>query len=368
MEPVLRWGHFPSKFRFRFSHASASRGSTSNIIVNVRGKDGVSGYGEGCPRSYVTGETEETAATFVSDYGPSLVESCDDLPAIRDWIHVHDNQISRNPAGFAAIEMAHLDMLARREGLSIEEYLGLSPLHAPIQYSAILGDSSPRKTHLAALVYSVVGFSDFKIKLNPSIELDRLKFARLPQRAKVRVDANNLWQEPVSCIEHIRGIGRNIWAIEEPLAAGDVSGMQKVSEELNAAIILDESLINISQLGQYSERPGNWIANIRVSKCGGLLRSIDLANAAQAQGMDVILGAHVGETSLLTRAAMTVGHALSKAPLAREGAFGRFLLKQDISQSSLTFGKSGILNPDRYLLSRNSGLGLKVKSDRVRWV
>jgi len=368
MEPVLRWGHFPSKFRFRFSHASASRGSTSNIIVHVQDQDGVSGYGEGCPRSYVTGETEETAAKFVSDYGPSFVDKCADLPAIRGWIHDHEMKISQNPAAFAAIETALLDMLARREGLPIEEYLGYPPLGAPMRYSAVLGDSSPRKTGIAALVYSVVGFSDFKIKLSTKVDRDRLKLARLPQRAKVRVDANNLWQEAEPCIRHIRGIGRNIWAIEEPLAAGDLSGMQKVSRELNAAIILDESLINVSQLSRYSERPGNWVANIRVSKCGGLLRSIELANAAQAQGMDVILGAHVGETSLLTRAAMTVGQALRKAPLEREGAFGKFLLRQDISQSSLTFGRSGILKPDRYLLSRNPGLGLNVASDRIRWV
>lgn len=367
MSPVLRWGHFPSKFRFQFSHASASRASTSNIIVNVQDKDGASGFGEGCPRSYVTGETEETAAAFVSNYGPSFVDTCVDLPAIRDWIHDHEMKISQNPAAFAAIETALLDMLARREGLSIEKYLGYPPLDAPIGYSAVLGDSSPGKTGIAALVYSVVGLSDFKIKLSPKVDRDRLKLARLPKRAKIRVDANNLWQEAEPCIGHIRGIGRNIWAIEEPLAAGDVSGMQMVSRELNAAIILDESLINLSQLSQYSERPGNWVANIRVSKCGGLLRSIELANAAQSQGMDVILGAHVGETSLLTRAAMTVGQALSNAPLAREGAFGKLLLRQDISESSLTFGKSGILNPDRYLLSRNPGFGLNVAGDRVRW-
>jgi L-alanine-DL-glutamate epimerase-like enolase superfamily enzyme len=367
MPPALRWGHFPSKFRFRFSHASASRAATSNIIVEVQGRDGISGYGEGCPRSYVTGETEETSRAFVAKYGPDLVESCADLSAIWNWIEVHEAQISQNPAAFAALETALLDMLARREGRSIEEYLGYPPLHAPMRYSAVLGDSGPGKTSMAAFAYSIVGLSDFKIKMNADIERDKRKLARLPRQAKIRVDANNLWQEPELCIVHISTIGRKIWAIEEPLAVGDVSGMQKISQALDAAIILDESLINISQLSQYSGQLGSWVANIRVSKCGGLLRSIELAHAAQAQGMGVILGAHVGETSLLTRAAMTVGHALGKGPLAREGAFGKILLKQDISESSLTFGRSGILNPDRYLLARNSGLGLDIVSGRVDW-
>jgi len=368
MSPVLKWGQFPSKFRFRFSHASASRAATSNIIVEVQDRDGISGFGEGCPRSYVTGETEETAAAFVSKYGPEFVKSCADLSTIRNWIEAHEIQISQNPAAFAAIEMALLDFLARRDKLSIEEYLGYSPLNTPMRYSAVLGDSSPIKTGIAAFAYAIVGLSDFKIKLNINVERDKLKLARLPQHATIRVDANNLWQEPEPCIEHISTIGRNIWAIEEPLAVGDVSGMQKISQELGAAVILDESLINISQLGRYSGRPGSWVANIRVSKCGGLLRSIELAHAAQAQGMDVILGAHVGETSLLTRAAMTVGHAIRKDPLAREGAFGKILLKQDISLSPLTFGKSGILNPDRYLLSRSPGFGLSIVPERVNWM
>ncbi len=367
MAPVLRWGHFPSRFRFRFSHASASRTATSNIIVELQDRDGVNGYGEGCPRSYVTGETEESAAAFISEYGPDFIQSCTDLFEIRNWIDFHEAKISQNPAAFAAIETALLDMLARRNALSIDEYLGYPPLHAPMHYSAVLGDSSPTKTRLAAFVYSVVGMSDFKIKLSADIERDKRKLSRLPRHAKIRVDANNLWQEPKACMEHVSAIGRKIWAIEEPLAVSDVAGMQKVSQELDIAIILDESLINTSQLSQYSGRPGRWVANIRVSKCGGLLRSIELALAAQAQGMDVILGAHVGETSLLTRAAMTVGNALGKVPLAREGAFGKILLKQDISPSSLIFGRTGVLDPDCYLLARNSGLGLKIDPGRVEW-
>ena len=367
MSPVLRWGHFPSKFRFRFSHASASRAATSNIIVEVSDRSGISGFGEGCPRSYVTGETEETAQVFVSKYGPNLVESCADQSTIREWIESHETQVSQNPAAFAAVEMALLDFLARRDGLSIEEYLGYPPLRAPMRYSAVLGDSSPLKTGIAAFAYSVVGLSDFKIKLNTNLERDKQKLARLPQHATIRVDANNLWKAPEVCIEHINAIDRNVWAIEEPLSVGDVSGMQRISQELGVAIILDESLINASQLDQYSGQPDSWVANVRVSKCGGLLRSIELAQAAQARGMSVILGAHVGETSLLTRAAMTVGHALGKSPLAREGVFGKILLKQDLTQSPLTFGRSGILNPDRYSLARKSGFGLCIASDRVEW-
>ncbi len=367
MTTILRWGHFASEFRFRFSHASASRAATSNIIVEIRGQDGFCGYGEGCPRKYVTGETEETAAAFISEYGAAFIDSGVDVPDIENWINAHEVQISRNPAAFAAIELALLDMLARRAGKSIENFLGYSSELGPAQYSAVLGDSSPFKTGLAALAYSVVGFTSFKIKLNTDIKRDQKKLSWLPKHAKIRVDANNLWKDPDACIAHIKTIGREIWGIEEPLVVGDVAGMQKVGLKLEAAIILDESLINQAQLKQYSERPGRWVANVRVSKCGGLLRSIALAKAAQAQGMEVILGAHVGETSLLTRAAITVGNALKNAPLAREGAFGTLFLKRDIAKPSLIFGLSGVLKPSRFRLANKHGFGVEVDADRVLW-
>src|SRR5580698_10185683 len=41
-------------------HASFERSVSENLVVRVTLSDGVAGYGEGVPRSYVTGETLET--------------------------------------------------------------------------------------------------------------------------------------------------------------------------------------------------------------------------------------------------------------------------------------------------------------------
>src|SRR5271163_4054243 len=42
-------------------HASFERSVSENLVVRVTLADGVVGYGEGVPRSYVTGETLESA-------------------------------------------------------------------------------------------------------------------------------------------------------------------------------------------------------------------------------------------------------------------------------------------------------------------
>ena len=102
-----------------------------------------------------------------------------------------------------------------------------------------------------------------------------------------------------------------------------------------------------------------------MSKCGGILRSIDLARAAQEQGVDVILGAHVGETSILSRAALTVGQSLNDPALAREEAFGQILVTEDISDPSLRFGFRGVLRSKRWNFASLPGLGLFINPESL---
>ena len=56
----LRLASCPFPFRGSFEHASAVRERAENVIVIAEGANGQYGLGEGCPRSYVTGETVAT--------------------------------------------------------------------------------------------------------------------------------------------------------------------------------------------------------------------------------------------------------------------------------------------------------------------
>ena len=113
--------------------------------------------------------------------------------------------------------------------------------------------------------------------------------------------------------------------------------------------------------GQIAGLPGEaarWIANIRVSKMGGLLRSLDVVAAARQAGLGIIVGAQVGETSLLTRAALTVAQAAGPALVAQEGAFGTHLLQRDVCDPPVMFGAGGVLDPGPYHFDTAAGFGL----------
>jgi len=353
--------------RFKFKHASALRTTTQNVIVKLTDANGEYGYGEGCPREYVTAETAQSVSDFMCTYGSTIVNEIDSLESLRSWIDANESLIDNNPSAFCAIEIALLDLLARRQQLPVESLLGLSRLPDSINFTAIIGSSSPHKTRLITAAYRLYGFKDYKVKISGDLALDQNRLRMIPSNAAVRVDANNLWSQADSCIGYCQQIQRSIWAIEEPVKAFDYPAMSEITDRLDTKIILDESLYTNDHVSFVKDNSKKFIANIRVSKCGGIIRAINLASHCQRLGVDVILGAHVGETSLLTRAALCVGQGCDQAPVAREGAYGKILLKRDIAKTDVRFGRGGVLRPENYGFAARAGLGLEVTASQIGW-
>lgn len=355
---------FPVPFKHVFRHASASRGRAENVIVTARSKTGEVGYGEGCPRHYVTGETIETAARFITRHREEIARDVADVHGLRAWIDGHRGDIDRNPAAFCAIETAILDLAGKVSRRTVEEVLGLPRLCGSFRYSAVLGDASLPVYWWQFRRYHRGGFRDFKVKLSGRLGRDRRKLAMFTSHPdlRVRVDANNLGTDPEEFIGHLQGLTTGIFAVEEPLRAGDLRGFRQVAEVCNTKIVLDESLLREEQLDALDD-PATWVVNLRVSKLGGLIRSLVVAETAARKGIGIIVGAQVGETSLLTRAGLSLMHACGSALVASEGAFGTHLLERDLAEPCLMFGREGLL-PTTAL--SGPGLGLRVSGSELR--
>ena len=352
---------FPVPFKTVFRHASASRSRAENLIVTARSDDGLTGYGEGCPRAYVTGETVEGGAAFIRRHVPGISSEVSDAAGLRAWAEAHRREIDDKPAAFCAVELALLDLFGKASGVPVEDVLGVPRLEGPFTYSAVLGDSPYLVYRLQLWRYGSKGFSDFKVKVSGDLGRDRrrlgaLRAGRGSQR-RVRLDANNLWASANDCIRHLNALDGGVFAVEEPLRAGDLAGFERVSKACGVRIILDESLLRASQLEELGS-PERWIVNVRVSKMGGIGRSLEVVEAAAKLGVGVIVGAQVGETSILTRAGLTVMQAARQSLVAAEGAFGTHLLREDLTAECLMFGDGGVLiAPD----NAAPGLGLVVR-------
>jgi L-Ala-D/L-Glu epimerase len=351
-------------FRVKFRHASAERAETSSLWVEAISEDGLIGYGESCPRGYVTGETLTSAKVFFLQQKNKICNEINNLTSLRAWAAKHQNALDANPAAWCAIELAILDLLAKQENKTIERFLGLANLHGNFQYSAVLGDASTENFKLNATKYLQQGFTDFKLKLSGEIERDKEKIAIMQQwkngSLRIRVDANNLWQDADEAIKFLQALNYPFFAIEEPLKPNAYLELSHIAKALHCKIILDESFLRIEQFAMLDQSPDHWLINLRISKMGGLLRSLAIIESARKLNIGLIIGAQVGETSLLTRAALTAALAAQDILNAQEGAFGTHLLERDIDDPPLMFGKAGLLDTSNYLSLIKPGFGLSL--------
>ena len=347
-------------------HAAATRNEGESIWVQAR-RNGNIGYGEGCPRVYVAGDDLDASLNWVKgkfSVGNVNFETLEDL---KQWAEGNKKEIDNYPSAWCAVEMAVLDLLSRERGCTVEKILGLDDGKLCGRYTAVLGDDKKWKYTTLVDKYLIRGLSDFKIKLSGTLERDIEKLDILEELSaqhnakslRIRFDANNLWKD--RCDEAIKytkmlGAGR-AFAMEEPVRAKNAEDISKFSTATGLPVILDESLCTIDDLVLYKNREGKFIANIKVSRVGGLVRALEMIEELKKLGWSVIIGCHVGETSLLTRAALVVSSAAGDSLIAQEGAFGDYLLAREPASPILKFGRQGLLDLNSpYYLKTVQGL------------
>jgi muconate cycloisomerase len=123
--------------------------------------------------------------------------------------------------------------------------------------------------------------------------------------------------------------------------------------------MVDESLVTLEDARQLVDAGACDLFNIRISKCGGLSNCLKLARTAEKAGLAYQLGAHIGETSVLSAAGRHLALSLPEVRFV-EGSSGGFLLREDLSLESLQFEPGGKGRP----LS-GPGLGIDVSEEKL---
>ena len=88
----IRWARLVFPLRFNFKHAAAKRSKSSSILVEIKAGP-FRGYGEACPRPYVTGETEESVVAFLEKYGSEWVKSVKCIETLRNRVREEEDLI-----------------------------------------------------------------------------------------------------------------------------------------------------------------------------------------------------------------------------------------------------------------------------------
>jgi muconate cycloisomerase len=175
---------------------------------------------------------------------------------------------------------------------------------------------------------------------------------------RFRLDANEAWSA-AEAAERIRALeSADIASIEQPVAHEDVAALKKIRTEIDTPVMLDESLCSMMDARQAVD--GEWcdLFNLRLSKCGGFLATLRLAEFAHQQGIGIQLGCQVGETGILSAAGRHFACTVAGL-VALEGSYDRHLL-HDPFTSDMTFGRGG----KAHKLTK-PGLGVTVDTDKL---
>ena len=360
-----------------FSHASHVRQASENVLVECVLHSGTTGWGEGVPREYVTGETPRTcfdqlAETCLEEQLSGEFDSWKDVITICE--RFQPAQTDKNPrdsgsnALKCAVELSILDAFAQEIGVPVSQLVNHFPpaqsLRAKInevRYSTVIGFG--RRLRNKALKMRVYGFRHCKVKVGAGDDdVSRLRTIRrwIGPDVDLRIDANEAWlpDELPGRLEPLEQF--KIRSVEQPCPHGMLTELASRKSQLALPIMLDESVTSLGDGKRAIELGACDSFNIRLSKCGGYLASLRLAALAQHAGLGYQLGCHPGESGILSAAGRHWASSVGGIQYV-EGSYDRHLFRQLLTHEDLTFGYGG-----RAPALTGPGLGVTVNPQVLR--
>ncbi len=359
-----------------FDHAAAARNVAEAILARLTYDDGVVGWGETLPRTYVTGETLQTVP---EDIEKTIWPVCLEGDLLRPGETPQPLPVRAGRrclhAAACAVDLAGLRRI-------LHDLHQISPdllqrlAHRPrlrnyidARVTGVLGSKDPAGTARTFRLMRWFGLTDYKLKLGLGEDVDRenlrlvhrkLHRALSAGKATLRVDVNGGWDEATTPerIEALREF--NVCAVEQPVYLS-ATKLVALARKCALPLIADETLLTERHGKTLLAGAGKVWWNLRISKNGGLLPTLRLMHLAARNNVPFILGCMVGESSILSAAQRRLLQ-LGPFPKFVEGNYGRFLLRDDLQpgRRSLTFGYGGSLKA-----LKADGLGIDVSQKKV---
>jgi L-alanine-DL-glutamate epimerase-like enolase superfamily enzyme len=350
-----------------FSHARRKASSAHNIIVEVIADHGkVRGYGEGAPRTYVTGESQESAAESVKalvmtkEY-PWDLESVSEVWGFVERLHLGKEHHS----ALCGVEMALLDALGKAQSKPVLAYLPGDFFAGKVSYGAAIPlGSEERVTELCRLIRSL-RVNKLKIKMGKDFEQNqksmRIVRSLFGEECDLRVDVNGTWDRDLALKHLDLLVEHRVKVVEQPMMPGDAD-MGSFAREVRAhgmGLMADESACTLHEVEALIRQGWYNMANVRMSKCGGFRNSLKVVDLLRKEGLSFQIGSQLGETGILSAA----GRAfclINRDAAYFEGSYDKFLLRENITVEDVTFGLGGEAGP-----LKGYGLGVEVDQGKL---
>ncbi|UCE80474.1 MAG: dipeptide epimerase [Methanobacteriota archaeon] len=272
-----------------FRIATSASDTEDNIMVRV-GAASDFGIGNASP-SDVTHETRGTIEEFLERASRSMigVDESDPLAVHRAL----ESTAPHNTSAKAAVDMAVYDLLSKRSGEPLFEYLGGSGDGSALT-DITIGIVDEKETVQRAIAHCGEGFRALKLKVGLDLEDDirRMKAVRdaVGSGIEMRVDANQGYsvEQAVRFCEEMDTI--DVVLVEQPVDANDYAGLKKVKDRSSIPIMADECLRTVADAKRVAAEGAADIINIKLMKSGGVFPALTIDEIASDAGITTMIG------------------------------------------------------------------------------
>lgn len=296
------------------------------VVVRIDTDEGISGFGEGSGIPFVTGETSQSVLQTLKLFEKDLIGQ---NPFAIDHLHkLMDRTIVRNPAAKAAVDIALHDLCAKALGVPLYTFLG--GVKRTVETDLTIGIDTPENMAEEAQEIISRGFTQLKVKTGIDLA-DDIRSLRLIREAvgdqvKIKVDANQGYTV-TECLEFMEQVHDcDIELIEQPTPYWDVEGLVQIRKKASIPIMADESLMQVEDAVHLLRTGAVDMFNIKLMKCGGLHRGMQINSMAEAANVPTMLGC-MTESPLSIAAA---AHLVSACPNVQFVDLDSFLSFKDV--------------------------------------
>lgn len=320
-----------------------------NVLVRIHTDDGLIGYGEASPVTFITGETQKGVLATLEYLRPALIGR--DPLDIQGAVDLMDRLIVGNPSAKAAIDIALHDLSGKQCGQPLASILGGA--WKDFTTDMTVGIQDPEEMAREAQLHVQNGFQAIKVKVgtDPDLDIKRVKAIRkaVGDRIELRLDANQGWRrkEAIRVIRALSDYG--IALVEQPVAAGDIEGLGEVRRNVPVPIMADESAFSPADVIRLIRLEAVDMVNIKLMKAGGITRAGAINSICEAAGIRCFVGCMV-ESRVGFAAAAHLVAATSNIVMADLDSY--LYLKSDAVHGG------PYLDGERAVFEGGSGLGI----------
>ncbi len=315
--------------------------SADNVLVKIKTKEGITGFGECSPYMPINGESSDTCLIVGQYFAKALIGK--DALAISGCITLMDSIIYGNTSIKSAFDMALYDIASQNAGLPLYKFIGGENNKVIVtDYTVSIGD--PQKMAADAVKIKSEGYPAIKIKLgkNGKTDVERIRAIReaVGKEIPLRIDANQGWKVN-EAIETLNALAEfDIQHCEEPIARWKFMKLRKVRKNSPIPIMADECCGDEHDAERLIELGACDYMNIKLGKSGGIFKALKMVRLAEAANIHLQVGAF-----LESRLAMTAfAHFALCSPIIEHYDFDTALMfMEDPVTGGIVYEKNGVV-------------------------